>query len=62
MDWQVEGEVTGKIGRWIFDYTQHVGRYVYPPREVNDGKKDVGKAEQALDNGVVDEVAGVEFH
>ena len=57
--WEVEEEATGKIGRWRFDCTQDVGRYVYPAREVNDGEKDVGRAEQAL---VVDEVADMEFH
>ena len=54
---EVEGEVTGKLGRREVGGAQDGGRYVYPAREVNDGKKDFGKevdtqAEQAFDNGV----------
>ena len=52
---KLERQVTGQ---WKFDG-------IYTAREVNDGKKDVGKevdtytqAEQGVDNGI----AGIEFH
>ena len=67
MSWQVEGEVTGKIGGWEVGETQDIGRYVDPVREdrkENDGEeeKDVGKT---VDTRTVEvfghEIAGVEF-
>ena len=67
MSWQVEREVSGKIGRWEVGGTQDIGRYVYPVREdrkENDVRenKDVGKK---VDTCTVEvfghEIAGVEF-
>ena len=60
--------ITGEIGRWRFDCTQDVGRYVYLLRKVTYQEKDVGKkvdtcvqSVEAFGNGVDNEVAGVEF-